>query len=287
MAKRVPDKNRVSIEKFLSFSGDETNETYERFKKIVVLLKARDIRPYVAKTCITAHVFLDDCQVEYVRLTRFLKTGDYVISVRVKKKDQYEAYFNEPPKVSSLQNRERAYALGGREMLARIIGEDSGSLIDDLFFGSLKNDYIDSSTLSLESDIAEIRDLEVSSTEKERLVATRLGQGDYRKELITLWGGCSLTKCKTKELLVASHIKPWRVSDNQERLDSFNGLLLVATVDKAFDSGLISFSNDGSILISAEFEEHQVIGIHTDMRIELKPENVYYLAYHREHVYRG
>ncbi|MDP2568147.1 hypothetical protein Q8W14_06085 [Photobacterium damselae subsp. piscicida] len=72
-------------------------------------------------------------------------------------------------------------------MLARIIGEDSGSLIDDLFFGSLQNDYIDSSTLSLESDIAEIRDLEVSSTEKERLVATRLGQGDYRKELITLW----------------------------------------------------------------------------------------------------
>lgn len=60
------DKNRVSIEKFLSFSGDETNETYERFKRIVVLLKARDIRPYVAKTCITAHVFLDDCQVEYV-----------------------------------------------------------------------------------------------------------------------------------------------------------------------------------------------------------------------------
>lgn len=70
MAKRMRDKNRVSIEKFLSFSGDETNETYERFKRIVVLLKARDIRPYVAKTCITAHVFLDDCQVEYVRLCK-------------------------------------------------------------------------------------------------------------------------------------------------------------------------------------------------------------------------
>ncbi|MDP2568146.1 HNH endonuclease signature motif containing protein [Photobacterium damselae subsp. piscicida] len=100
-------------------------------------------------------------------------------------------------------------------------------------------------------------------------------------------GGCSLTKCNTKELLVASHIKPWRVSDNQERLDSFNGLLLVATVDKAFDSGLISFNDDGSILISEEFEEYQDIGIHTDMRIELKPENVHYLVYHREHVYRG
>lgn len=287
MAKRVPDKNRVSIEKFLSFSGSETNETYERFKRIVVLLNARDIRPYVAKTCITAHVFLNDTQVEYVRLTQSLKTGDYTISIRVKKKDQYEAYFGEPPKVGSLQNRERTYELGGREMLARIIGEDSDSLIDDLLFGSLQFDYIDSSTLSLESDIAEIRDLEVSGTEKDRLVATRLGQGDYRKELIALWGGCSLTKCKTKELLVASHIKPWRASNNQERLDSFNGFLLVATVDKAFDSGLISFDDDGSILISSEFEEYQDIGIRTDMRIELKPENVLYLAYHREHVYRG
>lgn len=287
MAKRVPDKNRVSIEKFLSFSGDETNETYERFKKIVVLLKARDIRPYIAKTCITAHVFLDDNQVESVRLTRSLTTGDYVISVRVKKKEQYEEYFKETPKIGSLQNRKRAYGQGGREMLARIIREDCGSLIDDVFFGSLQGDYVDSSTLSLESDIAEIRYLEVTNTERERLVATRLGQGDYRKELITLWGGCSLTKCKTKELLVASHIKPWRVSDNQERLDSFNGFLLVATVDKAFDSGLISFSDDGSILISSKFEEYQEIGIHTDMRIELKPENVHYLAYHREHVYRG
>ena len=46
------------------------------------------------------------------------------------------------------------------------------------------------------------------------------------------------------ELLIASHIKPWRDSNDEERLDACNGLLLAAHVDKAFDRYLLSFREE-------------------------------------------
>ena len=51
-------------------------------------------------------------------------------------------------------------------------------------------------------------------------------------------------------MLLASHIKPWRDSNHQERLDKFNGLLLLANLDKAFDLGFISFDDSGKVPIS-------------------------------------
>ena len=140
--------------------------------------------------------------------------------------------------------------------------------------------------IDIESDIDEIIRSNDNSTDKKRLITARLGQGDYRKDLLYIWGKCSVTSCATKELLIASHIKPWRVSDNQERLDPFNGLLLIATVDKAFDSGLISFNDDGSILISPLFNDHELAGISLDMKIEPREGNLPYLAHHRKNVFR-
>lgn len=61
-------------------------------------------------------------------------------------------------------------------------------------------------------------------------------------------------------MLVASHIKPWRDSNNQERLDKFNGLLLLANLDKAFDLGFILFTDTGLVMISSQLEEPQFLG---------------------------
>ncbi len=74
---------------------------------------------------------------------------------------------------------------------------------------------------------------------------SRVGQGDFRKSLIEKYDGkCVVTGIDLTKLLIASHIKPWRISDNKERLSSENGLLLSANLDKLFDSGLITFMND-------------------------------------------
>lgn len=49
-------------------------------------------------------------------------------------------------------------------------------------------------------------------------------------------------------VLVASHAKSWASSTNAERLDEYNGLILAASIDRLFDAGLISFSDDGRLL---------------------------------------
>jgi len=98
-------------------------------------------------------------------------------------------------------------------------------------------------------DLTEIATSDVDDTTKKRLVDARLGQGRFRKDVIALWGGmrCIVSGVALSELLVASHIKPWRTSSNDERLDSCNGLLLATHLDKAFDKYLISFQAGGDI----------------------------------------
>lgn len=64
---------------------------------------------------------------------------------------------------------------------------------------------------------------------KEALVQARIGQGAYRADLMKVWNDrCAVTACAIPEMLRASHVKTWRVSDNAERLDSENGLILSA-----------------------------------------------------------
>lgn len=149
-------------------------------------------------------------------------------------------------------------------------------------------EYKYSSILQVEKDIEEIlSNTSTTITEKESLIKSRIGQGQYRQSLLKIWKGCSTTGCTETELLVASHIKPWRVSNTEERLDKFNGFILLATIDKAFDIGLISFSKNGNILISPNFTDIKHTGIHNTMKIELSPEHEKYLDYHRTFIYQN
>jgi hypothetical protein len=93
---------------------------------------------------------------------------------------------------------------------------------------------------------------DLDATTREVLVEARVGQGRFRRDLVALWGRgevCALTGIDVPELLIASHIKPWRNSDDHERLDPCNGLLLAAHVDKAFDRYLLSFREERDELI--------------------------------------
>lgn len=98
---------------------------------------------------------------------------------------------------------------------------------------------------------------------------------------------CSLSGCESLGFLVASHIKPWKVSDNKERLDKFNGLLLLANLDKAFDLGFISFEENGQIILFSRIEKPEVLGVHNKMHVELEDGQQEYMAYHREKVFES
>ena len=144
-------------------------------------------------------------------------------------------------------------------------------------------DYLaDVSGDQITAEVQEINeDKTLSKTEKETLISARLGQGKFRQQLIEQWQGCAVTGFRNTRLLVASHIKPWRASNNQERLDPNNGLLLLPNIDKAFDLGFISFENKGNVLISHELEEYEKLGINKKMKFSINHFHEPYMAFHR------
>ena len=109
------------------------------------------------------------------------------------------------------------------------------------------------------------------TTEVERLRKERIGQNVFRSALMDYWEkSCAVTGVKNPTLLRASHIVPWATCESdEERLNVHNGLLLVATLDAAFDAGLVSFNDDGRILISKNLSEEDQIssGIGHHMRL--------------------
>jgi hypothetical protein len=90
----------------------------------------------------------------------------------------------------------------------------------------------------------------IEETEKSALILARRGQGVFKQRVRSIERRCRLTGVDRIEHLRASHCKPWRDSDDGERLDGENGLLLTPSIDHLFDRGFISFENNGRLLVS-------------------------------------
>lgn len=99
-------------------------------------------------------------------------------------------------------------------------------------------------------------DLPPIGKEREVLVSQRINQHYFRSTLLHNYhGSCCLTGIEMLQLLVASHIKPWRDSDPKtERLAASNGLLLNAFHDRAFDKGFITIDKDYRVVVSPVVE---------------------------------
>jgi HNH endonuclease len=168
--------------------------------------------------------------------------------------------------------------------------EQGSSLSDDQIFREMAKS--DSKFAALGSDIAAIEAGAEEPSEKITLIKARLGQGKFRSDLDTIWQNtCAVTGCGIREVLRASHIKPWnQCSNKQERLTSDNGLLLAAHIDALFDEGLVSFDNLGSLLTSnkitkAECDRLGLAG--GKLRKRPTPGQQRFLTFHREHLFKG
>ena len=128
-------------------------------------------------------------------------------------------------------------------------------------------------------------DTTITKTERTAITRARVGQGLFRERLINFWNGCSISAFSHYDILVASHIRPWRCSDNKQRLDVFNGLLLLPNFDRLFDKGYISFDNNGKIIFSRYLDasDRTLLGIDDSIHL-LKTEEAHkpYLKFHRE-----
>lgn len=94
-------------------------------------------------------------------------------------------------------------------------------------------------------------DLQLDATVKRSVIEARRGQGKFRRNVEAIENACRLTGIINPSLLIASHIKPWRVCETaEERLDGMNGLMLTPDADLLFDRGFISFEDSGEVLVS-------------------------------------
>jgi putative restriction endonuclease len=144
--------------------------------------------------------------------------------------------------------------------------------------------------LSAQDDVTthetEVKNL--PETERQSIIKARIGQGIFRQQLIEMWDGCAVTNVRLPNVLRASHIKPWRFSTNSERLDPYNGLLLLPQYDQLFDKGLISFDESGEILRSPALDgiEPAKLGIDVKDRLRsLSSQHLEFLEYHRTEVF--
>jgi hypothetical protein len=129
---------------------------------------------------------------------------------------------------------------------------------------------------------------DIGPTVKQTLVSARRGQGVFRVNLEQIEQTCRVTGVLDRRHLRASHIKPWFICDDREKLDGFNGLLLSPHVDHLFDRGYISFSDSGDLLVSKELN-HAVLeswGIAMPRNVgPFSDEQCRYLEYHRSHIF--
>jgi hypothetical protein len=140
----------------------------------------------------------------------------------------------------------------------------------------------------VETDIELVRRRnELNSTQREALVQARLGQGRFRQDLLNHWSdACAVLDCTMA--LRASHIKPWRKSSDNERLDPANGLLLVATLDALFNDGWITFDDDGQMLVSDQLtqRDRSLLGAAGRLRRTPSARQREYLRFHRENEFQ-
>jgi len=169
----------------------------------------------------------------------------------------------------------------------RNVSEDETAYAVIDFYDDLLANLSDYKDQSSEQSVVEIvRNPEISATTKLEQLQIRIGQQRFRREVLEFFDfKCAITGSSL--LIRASHIKPWRASSNEDRLNPANGLALSPVYDAAFDLGLVSFRPDGQILLSPRFvADASALGVTGQERIAgLTEEHHVFLAWHRKYIY--
>lgn len=151
---------------------------------------------------------------------------------------------------------------------------------------ALPNQAVTTFEQRVQAELALMSASVVQNTEVLRIVRQRVGQQAYRQAMLDYWGGaCAVTGIALAPVLRASHAKPWALCDSDaERLDVFNGFLLAAHLDALFDQFLLSFDEQGCVLISSQLDktDRDLLGLRSVMRVRwIAPEHQRYMRYHR------
>lgn len=136
--------------------------------------------------------------------------------------------------------------------------------------------------------IKEIEHPQNLETEKQALIKVRIGHSKLKENVLKIKQACDICGLKHPKLLIASHIKPWAKSNDYEKLDCENILLLCPMHDALFDKGLISFDRHGHILISKELNQQNLALMNIDKKNNINitsQRQQDYLDWHRKNIF--
>lgn len=152
------------------------------------------------------------------------------------------------------------------------------------YFGDVQHPYL------IQKEEEENKELELKD-ETKVLSRARKGQGKYREELLYMCPYCPITMVSDERILIASHIKPWVHSNNEEKIDPLNGFMFTPTFDYLFDRGFLSFTDDKRTKLSPFLSKmtYSKLSISDNKIFHHLPvegrEN--YLKYHRAEIFQG
>ncbi|MEA3096826.1 HNH endonuclease [Caballeronia mineralivorans] len=220
-------------------------------------------------------------EVDYQQLEKTIRPADHMDVLEALLPERYA------PLQANGNGNQAVYLTELPEAMAHALGSLIGAE-----YASLKrnanNASFDALNEKAEADVKKRTD--IPETEKLQLVKARRGQGLFRARVELLEEGCRLADVVERQHLRASHIKPWCMSTDEEKLDGNNGLLLSPHVDHLFDRGFISFSSDGALLVSSHLAPNVLASWHlnTNWIVKaLRPEQDKFMDYHRQNIFLG
>jgi len=152
------------------------------------------------------------------------------------------------------------------------------------YFGDIRHPYL------VQEEEEENKILEANE-ETKILSKARKGQGKYREDLLNMCPYCPITMVSDERILIASHIKPWSKSNNEEKVDPLNGFMFTPTFDYLFDRGFLSFTDDKKTKLSPFLSNmtYSKLGISDNKTFHYLPIDgrEKYLKYHRTEIFQG
>jgi hypothetical protein len=186
--------------------------------------------------------------------------------------------------------------------IPRALAEAIAHLADPVLSGAILGNLLQQTSDSIETALPPIFEWEeleqrkiesgssIEETTRTALICARKGQGLFKERISRFERKCRITEVDNPTHLIASHIKPWRESDNEERLHAGNGLMLTPTIDHLFDRGFISFGDDGELLVSRVADKTSLakMGVSKENASSVGSFNTdqqHFLDYHRNEIF--
>ena len=182
-----------------------------------------------------------------------------------------------------------------------ISGLTNGSKLEKEVWNEFHGNW-DKLAFESEKILAELQGIDIQKIKGQKLhqgkdklktIKERVNQSFFRSSILSAYNlKCCITGLNISELLVASHIIPWK--ENIERTNPQNGLCLNNLHDKAFDKGFLTIDQDYKIVLSNSISKSKNQGTidyltrFQNKKIELPDKflpSQEFLEYHRKNIF--